>query len=43
LFFETYQRQPILATLLRELSWTHNLIIIELTYAYTDFSPKTFA
>jgi len=28
-FFETYRRQPILATLLRELSWSHNLALVE--------------
>ena len=27
-FFETYRGQPKLATLLRELSWTHNLAIM---------------
>lgn len=27
-FFETYRAQPILSTLLRELSWTHNLLIM---------------
>jgi predicted nuclease of restriction endonuclease-like (RecB) superfamily len=27
-FFETYRRQPKLAALLRELSWTHNLLIL---------------
>ena len=27
-FYETYQSQPILATLLRELSWSHNLAIM---------------
>lgn len=27
-FFETYQGQPILSTLLRELSWSHNLAIM---------------
>jgi len=27
-FFETYRRQPILATLLRELPWSHNLAIM---------------
>jgi len=27
-FFETYQHQPKLATLVRELSWTHNLLIL---------------
>jgi len=27
-FYETYRDQPILATLVRELSWTHNLLIM---------------
>ena len=27
-FYETYRRQPILAPLVRELSWTHNLLIM---------------
>ena len=27
-FFETYQHQPKLAPLVRELSWTHNLLIM---------------